>query len=283
MRPGLLRRPIGLVAAALVVTGCSDPSAATAGPAGSAVPSATSPQPSGLSATVVQYRRDQERDVLQVKVTNGGTSPVKVGRVSLDSGAFRAPVVEEKDATIAAGVSVDLTLPLGAAACGAERVPLDVVMLDVDGRSVVLPVVGEELDQIRDRRCELQAVLRLVGLGMAPDWTATEVGGRPGVTGALEVSPRGGADDVTVSVEGATTLFTIVEPAAVELEEGSAAVTLPLTLVVARCDPHAVAEDKKGYLMPVRVVVAEAPAVLVEVPVPVPERAPLQTLLDRSC
>ena len=48
-----------------------------------------------------------------------------------------------------------------------------------------------------------------------------------------------------------------------------------MVLSVTRCDPHAVAEDKKGYLLPVRVSVDGAEAVLVEVAVPVPERAPL--------
>ncbi len=87
-----------------------------------------------------------------------------------------------------------------------------------------------------------------------------------------------------MAVEGATTLFTVAEPSSAELPAGTTGpVRLDVVLSVTRCDPHAVAEDKKGYLMPVRVSVDGADEVLVEVAVPVPERPPLQDLIDRTC
>jgi len=218
-----------------------------------------------------------------VKVTNRGSSPVRVSRVRLETATFQAPVEEAKDSLVGPGLSVDLTLPLGEPSCGRDGVGEDAVTLDVDGHRVVLPVAPDVLDRVRDGRCQVALVGQQVELALSPGWEETEVRGRPAVRGTLEATPSAGAGRLTVSLQGATTLFTVVEPSAAELSEGTGQVSLPVALVVTRCDPHAVAEDKKGYLLPVRVAVDGSPAVLVEVPVPVPERGPLEALIDRSC
>ena len=157
--------------------------------------------------------------------------------------------------------------------------------LEVDGATVELPVGDEVLGPLAAERCAVLAVSEQVGLTVAPGWVdAGEVRGEPVLRGTVVATPRPGAGSLRLAVEGATTLFTVAEPSAVELAAGATgAVTLDVVLSVTRCDPHAVAEDKKGYLLPVRVSVDGAAEVLVEVAVPVPERAPLQDLVDRTC
>ena len=254
---------------------------AAAGPVAPDDPASAAP--AGLSASVVQYRRDAQRDVLQVKVTNDGEDAVQVSHVRLDTWTFTGPVEADKDSRIGPGVSADLTLPLGEAACeGSEQ--LDLVTLVVDGATVRLPVDDDVLAPVRAERCRALAVAEQVTLAVAPGWTdAGEVRGEPALRGRVTVEPRPGSGPLVLSVEGATTLFTVAEPRRVELSPGGGATTLDVVLTVTRCDPHAVAEDKKGYLLPVRVAVDGAEPVLVEVAVPVPERAPLQDLIDRTC
>lgn len=244
-----------------------------------------------LSAEVVQYRRDAQRDVLQVKVRNSGDAPVQVASVRLDTATFTEPVEVRTSSRIGAGVAADLTVPLGEPACsgvgaaggaGQER---HVVTLEVDGRMVELDVVGDVLEQVATERCEVEAVRAEVDLSVAPAWEdAGLVRGEPALRGVVEAAARPDAGGLRLAVEGATTLFTVAEPSTAELPPGTGETAgLPVVLTVTRCDPHAVAEDKKGYLLPVRVAVDGAEPVLVEVPVPVPERGPLQELIDTTC
>lgn len=279
-------------------TGPSGPSAdaSQTGPAVATSSGAPSSVTDDLRAEVVQYRRDAQRGVLQVKVTNHGAEPVRVSEVRLRTTTFTAPVTAEKDSTVTPGVAADLTVPLGPPACpsatgraggtgGSGGTGDHDVVLVVDGEAVRLPLEADVLEQVRGERCRVAGVTEHVDLAVAATWTeAGPVGGEPALRGAVVVTPRPGADRVGVAVEGATTLFTVAEPVSAELAAGAAEpVRLDVVLTVTRCDPHAVAEDKKGYLLPVRVAVAGAEPVLVEVAVPVPERGPLQDLVDRTC
>ena len=324
-----------LVAVAVLLGGCQsatgtaeDPGAtgdgsaptAAAGDAstatGSAAPSAVASQDDGrettrdsdLTARVVQYRRDAELGVVQVKVTNGGDEAVRVARVALESSTFLETAYDIKDSRIGPGLSVDLTVPLVDPACPAEGSGDGVgdgagdgvgdgghrvgdgghrVGLQIDGNGVWLPLEGTVLQQVRDARCAEIAVAELVQLGFEGRWEdAGEVDGEPALSGRLVVSPEPGAGPFVVSLSGATTLFTVAEPATVELAgQGPAAgpVLLDVVLTVTRCDAHAVAEDKKGYLFPVRVQEPGADEAVVEVAVPLTRRAPLRELISRSC
>ena len=240
----------------------------------------------------MQYHRDAQRDVLQVKVTDEGPAPVHVRHVRLDTTTFTAPVEVDKDSVVAPGLSADLTLPLGEVTCdddeaaAAPAAPAaHAVTLEVEGVVVRLPVSDEVLGPIARRRCEVLAVTGQVDLALGSRWLdAGDVGGEPALLGTVVGTLRPGAGPVRLTVDGATTLFPVAEPASAELPMGATApATLAVLLTVTRCDPHAVAEDKKGYLMPVRISVDGATQVLVEVAVPVPERAPLQDLIGRAC
>ena len=236
-----------------------------------------------LSAEVVQYRRDAQRDVVQVKVTNHAAEPVHVDRVEVVSPTFTTTAGADKDSTVGAGLSVHLTVPLADPACSPEDAGdgAATVRLDLDGRPVELAVGDDVLREVRAARCAEQAVGEVVALVWQPAWTdAGTVDGEPGLRGRLRATPVSSAP-VTLRVEGATTLFTVDET--VTATTAGTPVVLDVVVTVTRCDPHAVAEDKKGYLFPVRVQVADEAEVLVEVAVPVPERAQLQALIERTC
>lgn len=240
-----------------------------------------------LSAEVVQYRRDAQRDVVQVKVTNHGDVPVQVDRVELATTTFVAPVAEDKDSLVGPGLSVDLTVPLGEAACDNDGDDGDAdpgahaATLLVDGADLTLPLDDAVLQEVRAQRCALAAVGEVVTFAWEPVWTdGGVVRGEPALVGTLVATPVGGATSV-VSVSGATTLFTVAEPVEATLADDP--VDLAVLTTVTRCDPHAVAEDKKGYLFPVAVQVPGSEPVLVEVAVPVPERVALQDLIERTC
>jgi hypothetical protein len=279
------------VVVCLALAGCGSAGSASGpspdGPSvtGTAVASPAAAEPD-LTAEVVQYRRDAQRDVVQVKVTNHGDVPVQVDRVELATTTFVAPVAEDKDSLVGPGLSVDLTVPLGEAACdadeGAATDPADhTATLVVDGTDLTLPVDDVVLQEVRSQRCALAAVGEVVTFAWEPVWSdGGVVRGEPALVGTLVATPAGDGTSV-VSVSGATTLFTIAEPVQATLEDDP--VDLAVLTTVTRCDPHSVAEDKKGYLFPVAVQVPGSEPVLVEVAVPVPERVALQDLIERTC
>ena len=233
----------------------------------------------------MQYRRDAQRGVLQVKVRNDGDAAVRITRVRLDTPTFAGPVEADKDSTVGPGVAADLTVPLGEPACDGPGASGASVTLQVDGPSLRLPVGDEVLAPLAQERCAAAAVAQQVSLVTGPGWAdAGEVRGEPVLRGTVVATPEPGAGALRLAVEGATTLFTVAEPSRSRCRRAATVpVTLDVVLSVTRCDPHAVAEDKKGYLLPVSVSVDGAEEVLVEVAVPVPERAPLQELVDRTC
>lgn len=277
-----------------------DGSAARA--ASDADPPGTSASPSApvaaadLTAEMVQYRRDAQRGVVQVKVTNHGGAAVRVQRVEVVSGTFTAPAVADKDSIVGAGLSVDLSVPLAEPRCVDVDVDVDVdvgvdvdatggdehlAVLVVDGTTVELPVDDRVLEEVRAQRCAEAAVGELVGAAWEPTWEdAGVLGGEPSLRGHLVLTPTSSVP-VAVAVEGATTLFTIDER--VEASLAGRPETLEVVVTVTRCDPHSVAEDKKGYLFPVRVTPEGGEETLVEIAVPVPERAALQDLIERTC
>ncbi len=301
-----------MCAAGLLLAGCTAAADGAAPPSDS--PSAPSPDPSPvavgateLGAALVQYRRDAQRDVLQVKVTNPGEEPVTVRRVQLDSATFTAPVVADKDSVVGPGLTVDLTVDLPGAACdGRDEAPVavELTVLDAAGEEHVVRLDtarggaggttgsladgsgADVLAEVQARRCAAITVAEHVRLSTDPEWVdgGPLPDGTPTLLGALVAEPVPGGGPVALVVQGATTLFTFVTAADASLAAGAEeTVRLPLRVRVTRCDPHAVAEDKKGYLVPVRASLDGAEPLLVEVAVPVPERAALQGLIDASC
>jgi len=142
----------------------------------------------GLTAEVVQYRRDAQRDVVQVKVTNHGRAAVQVRRVEVRSETFTAPASADKSSTIGAGLAVDLVVPLAEPRCDGAGVgvgdaaagPSPVV---VGGHATVLVVDGTPVE--------------------------------------LVLTPTSATSTTPVTVGGATTLFAVEEPVGVVLTDES--------------------------------------------------------------
>lgn len=227
-------------------------------------------------------------------------------RVEVVSTTFVSPPAADKDSTVGAGSSVDLVVPLAEPACtGAEETGgVDLAteeagaeeaagpaastghtaVLVVDGATVELPVEDRVLQQVRSQRCAEAAVGDVVDLAWRPGWDDVgEVDGEPGLRGRLVASPVATDVPVELTVGAATTLFTVDGPVTATVVDDP--VVLEVAVTVARCDPHAIAEDKKGFLFPVRVRVRVdgGDEVVVEVAVPIPERVALQDLIDRTC
>lgn len=250
-----MRRVPLVLAAILLLSGCS--------------PAVSQDAPEGLSLSVYQNRVDVEARKLEVSFLNETGSALTVTRLELRAGQFGSAAIWPKESTVIPdGVTISLPVSLPEPACDAT--PTDpVVEFDyalADGRAgtaVVTPVdTLERLPGIREDDCLAHSVAAIAAMRLDAAPRLTTVEGRPVIELDLALVPTGAAGSMHLGGAGSTTLFVPVGP------DGSNAPEFVIDLTVAgtdppstatlryspnRCDAHAIAEDKRGTIIPVAV------------------------------
>ena len=271
------------------VVACS----ATTRPAGPAAPAGAADAAARLTGELTQHRRDVEAGVVQVKLRlPDGAAPLTLLGVALDAGAFPDAVPLERQVELVPGRAVDLPVAHGAPDCaaldaaGAPAAGSARVRLADRSGPVVVPLADPRgrLASAAGRVCRAEEVAAVLPVA----WDATWLPGGPGGPAAqvvLHLGPVAAGHRVRVEALRPTTLFALapLDPAAltVELGPGESSEVL-VGWDPARCDPHAVAEDKRGFAPEVVVSVDGAEAVPVLRWVPEGERSvATAALLDR--
>lgn len=248
-----------LVAAALLSSAC------TGGVSGSAGGSVTAQAsvPAGVSVELLQYRRDEADGVVEVKVRNGSSEPLRVARVELSAAGFPDAGPVTSDAVLAPGEAVDVRVRYGELDCG-SRVGDDVIVRLGTARGALTelrPAVGlAVLQRIHDHECAVRAALAAVSLQWSTVWEPSGSGRTRVVDGALEVGPVAPGKQVEVVALDGTTLLAATTTALPVTVGAGRTVRVPVRFAPQRCDPHAVGESNRGYAFGVRVVVAGAGA-----------------------
>jgi hypothetical protein len=244
-----------VVAAVLVLAGC------TSGPAAPSPSPTPTPIPgdvlAGLSVEVRQARSDWALRVVQLRVTNAGPGDVTVAEARLITPDDDGVATSDRERPVRAGVDRDVSVALGDPDCaestaGPARAELDLV--DDAGRRSTLVVEPADpqghLARIHGEDCAAAAVAAGATLTLADAITTRDVGGTLAATVDLRVVPVAGGPAVEITQVDGTVLLAPVGgatswPADVDTADGASR-TVPLELVPSRCDPHAVAEDKRG-------------------------------------
>ena len=231
---------------------CGTDAAEQAGPTTSEQPSA-SEEP--VTVEVERSRLFEQQRSLGVTVHNAGASPVVVDDVRFAAGRYAEVPAADRTVTVPAGGEVSFPVPYGVARC--ERPPDDiVVLLSVDGRPGTRSVpVSAQVHRAHQRECATAEVLDAVELGFGDDWAL--VGPRR-AQGTLTVTPRDGRE---AEVDAVSTSIVFVT----EVLAGATPAAVPLDVVAARCDTHALIESKKTFTFTVSVSVDGGDAVPVEV------------------
>jgi hypothetical protein len=252
-----MRRGWGfLVVAALGLTGCG----------GSAQGPVTEAAPAGVSVSVLQYRLDYAIRHIQIKVTNDGKAPITVNAARLTSNAFTGDALWTAKTpadfvVINPGDATDLPAQLGPSKCPGPAAKLTgSVQLGLEQGSTAIrttPLTADDpfgsIDQVHGEDCRRAAALAVAQITLV-DPLRTRKHGKQ-LDGELDVrlTPTGKAGTLTVDSIGATTLLDPPNGEAwpvnrtVSASTGPQTVTLPLH--PARCDPHAIAEDKLGSVL----------------------------------
>jgi hypothetical protein len=248
------RVSVGLLAL-LVLTGCAS------------LPNEAPPE--GLTLSVYQNRTDVAARKLEVSFLNDTGSALTVSRLELKAGQFAGTAVWPKESTtIPAGVTISLPVPLPDPDCTAEptdaEVEFDYRLADGRaGTAVATPFdTLERLPGIRQDDCIAVSVASIVTVSMDAAPRVSTIAGRTIAEIDLDLIPTGATGSVTFESASSTTLLTPVDPDGADttpapisrtIAGGDEPTTVTLLYSANRCDAHAIAEDKRGTIFPVRV------------------------------
>lgn len=211
------------------------------------------PLPDGVTAVVDQGRMQRQgRDVF-VRLTNPTDQDLQVTALTLSS--TRSPAAAwEGEEDVAAGYEADVVLPLPEGRCGPStrfRVSLEYRVGNGDPVRSSLDVEDRygAVTRVLDADCARATLLAAARLTV----------GRPVAEGdvlrvPVTLDPRRPTSQVRVLGYRPTPLVRPATGSAVDVAvRGTAPLRADLVLEPARCDPHAIAEDKVGRLVPVEV------------------------------
>jgi hypothetical protein len=220
-----------------------------------------------IAVAIYQSRPDQAERKLEISVTNTSSELMTISRAEFTSTQFVETVAWQKDSTrVLPNVAVDLPVLLSAADCSAKpivaTVTIDYAVGDGALQTVELSPVDKyhRMEQLRVEDCIGESLARHVALKLSTLPRTVTSHGRTVAELDLTVTPTGAEGSATVSAILSTVLFAVTDPttgetpASVPLEIAVDAASQPFTvtleIIPSRCDPHAVAEDKRGTVFP---------------------------------
>lgn len=250
-----MKRPVGLLCAAVLV----------AGPAACGDEPEREPLPSGIVMHVDQTRLERKTRNVFVRVENNTKSPLTITGFVLSSPRFDR-VTWQGDESMEPGQQADLEFTMPPGRCG-DGVDASVRLTYRTGDSDERESVGRADDPFKairlllDRDCARKTLAEAADLEVG----TPQVDGT-GPTSVLRVpitlTPTGKRDDVRFGGFESTPLFRQAGDSPVDVDEPISSeqpTRIVMSVVPARCDPHALAEDKVGRLFGMRVLAPGLP------------------------
>lgn len=240
-------------------------------------PAASPALPEGIGVRIFQTRFDYAERMLEIAVSNDGTSDFALVSASFDSPPFTDAARHADPLTLTPGMTRNLRVRLADAVCAGQPTGPATVTLSwmVPGGGTASATVTPRddtraLERISGEDCLVAAVDSVVTITPA-ERLRTEGSGAEAAEGAaasawldVTLTPTGEAGAVTIDSVGDTTLLAPVTgtdwPVGLTIDASSPRQTISLEVRPARCDPHAVAEDKRGTVLPFAVRPGAGPA-----------------------
>lgn len=224
----------------------------------------------GLRVEVRQGRFDVPDGVLVVSFANDGDESVTVARAEVRSPALEPGMERTRPFDLGPGDRLDVRMPLTPSVCDAR--PDTVVAVELrggaqgDGAAVGALLVPSDpydtMTRIADRDCLAQSAAAAASIVLPQELRVTGSGAdaRAVIDVAVQPAASGDASLAIAQVLG-TTLIGSEEggswPVGVEVSAGGDPVTIELPVRPARCDAHAIADDKRGTILPFEVTTSD--------------------------
>ena len=255
------RRLIGRAAVGSAVV------AVSMGLAGCAAPAAPGGVPGGISVELRQGRFDVEARQLVVHVENGSASPVDVDGVVVTAPVFAAPLEHDGSFDLSAGEGIDIRIDLPDPQCGSgEGEPL----VELRGRAADQPFTGEvvptdpfgTLERIGATDCLTASVDAVAAITLPEHLRTAGSAAQQRAWIDVLVTPESSGDaSFVIAVVHGTTLLTAEDgpewPLALDVATGGEPITVALAVRPARCDAHAIADDKRGTILPFEITTSD--------------------------
>ncbi len=214
---------------------------------------ADEPMP-GLGASLQRSTLFETQRALLLDVRYDGDHDLEIGTIQLSSPLFEPVPPQARDARVRASRRpVAMPLPYGAAVCDdVSDAPTELVT-DVDGEEVRVPLDENPDDMLlalHDAECAVTAVLTDVELSLGDDWQRTEPRTIEGELAVAQLSPgtTAAVEDVLGNVIFTVSTDDDADPLA-EVNDGHPAAAIPVVVSAARCDPHALTEYKRTFIL----------------------------------
>lgn len=228
--------------------------------------------PEGVTTDLLFLRGQEVNRRAALRITNGSGSSLLVTSAQLRSPLFEMVAAGATNVLIPAGRTLDVFVDYGPAMCPAADEPsLAALTVVIDGgqpQSGTVPVPDHSAGMRNGRECDQRYVTDRLSLSFGAHF---RIEGDTAYT-TLDVERLADDEPATIDyVRGTVTMGIEPEPLGppvAELEPGSQATSIPVSLWVARCDEHAVIESKRNYHFRVWVTMGDVHQQLLIVQVP---------------
>ena len=250
--------------------GTASPASATA----SATPITTGP----VTAEISQFRDNYSKQIIEIQLTNTTGHALTVLGAELTSPLFAAPIIwsaRTGGIELPPGQPKSLPAPLPAPDCGSPAGPGATSGAAGDARvslrlatpegAVPVPAMAQATDPFgvlarnNSELCLAREASAVATIALDPELELA-ADGRTAVVRLLLQPRAAGAGELVIDRIEETTLLAEASqapwPRSVTVRAGGAPAQVRLGIRPSRCDPHAVAEDKVGTLLPLQVRVA---------------------------
>lgn len=252
-------------------------------------------EPSGLTASIKQGRLDVEARRLVVRLSNTGDAALTIDGFEFEAATLAPGMVRTKPLELAPGDTIDVRLDLSESVCDVEVGPARVVAevsaggAATSGATVTLTPDDpfDTLARINAAECLGEAVAEVATFTMPQHLTSTGSGAERRASIDVLVEPAAsGTDSIHLERVYGTTLLNAEDgidwTLGMEIAPGDAPFTLTLPVRPARCDAHAIADDKRGTILPFSIAAGDHEGRL-DHPSPDTLKAELYTYVAERC
>lgn len=277
-------RSLPLVAAPAVVllllAACASPAAAPA-------------MPDGLVVSIKQGRLDVPAGRLVVRFENHGSTPVTIESFAVETPTLGPGLERSEPVELDADDAVDIRLDLPESVCDAEPGPVevDLRLRTADGAHEGRLAADDPFDtvaRVNGADCLGESVAAVADLVMPEHLRSTDVGPDRRAYIDVRVEPATSGDhSMHIARVYGTTLLNAEDgidwTLGLDVATGDAPFTISLPVRPARCDAHAIADDKRGTILPFEIATDDGRSGRLDVPAPDGLKAELYAYYGERC
>ncbi|MEI5583321.1 MULTISPECIES: hypothetical protein [unclassified Agromyces] len=274
-RAGRAASAVAAVVAVLALAACSTGGSGANGAEDALAATAVD----GLSVEVRQGRFDVPDRVLVVSFANDGGERVVIERAEVVSPALEPGMERTRPIELDPGDRLDARFPLTGSVCDARPDTTIEVLVHRDhgdepegARAALVPDDPfDTMARIADRDCLAESVAAAAAIVLPERLRVSGTGADARAVIDVRVEPRP-SGDAALGIDrvlGTTLIGSEAGgswPVGIEVAAGDAPVTVELPVRPARCDAHAIADDKRGTILPFEVTTSDGRAGALELP-----------------